>query len=85
MRYEQLKPGTIFAAQVGIYIRADFGHAVDLHTGKTVVFKAWELVEKRCCATCRSYRNGKCTDMVSGKLAIAVEPLNGCEEWEGLI
>lgn len=33
MRYEQLKPGDIFADQFGLYIKTDFGPAVNLRSG----------------------------------------------------
>ena len=33
MRYEQLKPGDIFADQFGLYIKTDFGPAVNLKSG----------------------------------------------------
>lgn len=48
MRYEQLKTGDIFADQFGVYIKTDFGPAVNLKSGKPVIFDVREEVEKRC-------------------------------------
>ena len=85
MRYEQLKPGDIFADQFGIYIKTDFGPAVNLKSGKPAMFEVREEVEKRCCGTCCHCRKGQCVDGDSGNVGETVDRLWKCKEWEGLI
>lgn len=85
MRYEQLKTGDIFADQFGVYIKTDFGAAVNLKSGKPAMFEVREEVEKRCCETCRHCRKGRCVDGSSWNFDTVVDPLNKCKEWEGLL
>ena len=85
MRYEQLKTGDIFADQFGVYIKTDFGAAVNLRSGKPAMFEVREEVEKRCCGTCRHCRKGRCVDGSSWNFGTVVDTLNKCKEWEGLL
>jgi len=85
MRYEQLKTGDIFADQFGVYIKTDFGAAVNLRSGKPAMFEVREEVEKRCCGTWCHYRTGRCANGDSGNVGETVDRLWKCKEWEGLI
>ncbi len=85
MRYEQLKSGDIFADSFGLYIKTDFGPAVNLKSGKPAMFEVREEVEKRCCGTCCHHRKGQCVDGSSLNFDTVVDPLNKCKEWEGLL
>lgn len=85
MRYEQLKTGDIFADLFGTYIKTDFGPAVNLKSGKPVIFDVREEVEKRCCGTCCHWISGRCVDGSSWNFDTVVDPLNKCKEWEGLL
>ena len=85
MRYEQLKTGDIFADQFGVYIKTDFGPAVNLKSGKPAMFEVREEVEKRCCGTCCHYRSGRCINGNSRNACETVDRLWRCKEWEGLL
>lgn len=85
MRYEQLKTGDIFADQFGVYIKTDFGAAINLRSGKPAMFEVREEIEKRCCWTCCHYRKGRCVDGDSRNIGEYVDRLNKCKEWEGLL
>lgn len=85
MRYEQLKSGDIFADSFGVYIKTDFGPAVNLKTGKPAMFEVREEIEKRCCWTCCHCRKGRCVDGDSRNIGETVDRLWKCKEWEGLL
>lgn len=85
MRYEQLKSGDIFADSFGLYIKTDFGPAVNLKSGKPAMFEVREEVEKRCCGTCCHRRKEECMNMKSWSYAEYVDRLSKCKEWEGLL
>ena len=72
MRYEQLKAGDIFANQFGVYIKTDFGAAVNLKSGKPVIFDVREEVEKRCCGTCCHWISGRCVNGSSRNISETV-------------
>lgn len=69
MRYEQLKPGDIFANSFGVYIKTDFGAAINLKSGKPAMFEVREEVEKRCCRTCCHWISGRCVNGNSRNIA----------------
>ena len=69
MRYEQLKPGDIFANAFGVYIKTDFGAAINLKSGKPAMFEVREEVEKRCCRTCCHWISGRCVNGNSRNIA----------------
>lgn len=69
MRYEQLKPGDIFANSFGVYIKTDFGAAINLKSGKPAMFEVCEEVEKRCCRTCCHWISGRCVNGNSRNIA----------------
>ena len=85
MRYEQLKTGDIFADQFGVYIKTDFGAAINLRSGKPAMFEVREEIEKRCCWTCCHYRTGRCANGDIGNVGETVDRLWKCKEWEGLL
>lgn len=85
MRYENLKCGDIFAGEFGIYIKTNFGPAVNLENGNPVLFNTREEVEKRCCATCMHHRNKRCVNGNSKSFNKQPDRLSKCKEWEGLI
>lgn len=85
MRYEQLKTGDIFADSFGLYIKTDFGPAINLKSGKPAMFEVREEVEKRCCGTCCHYRTGRCVNGNSRNIGENVDRLWKCREWEELI
>ena len=85
MRYEQLKHGSIFADKVGIYIRTNFGVAVNLKTGKPAQFHSRESIKKRCCATCYYYRRDNCTNGDTRECGLVKGRFDKCDKWEELL
>lgn len=85
MRYEQLKTGDIFADQFGVYIKTNFGAAVNLKNGNPAMFEVREEVEKRCCGTCCHNRKGRCVNGNSRNFYNRTDWMGKCKEWEGLL